>query len=130
MIRCDQFNINEAWIAFRINDEILVGKDGPCDMYVLLDAASGYLFGHVTSKIIDGAPLKKDIKSLIKKAYETKSQWPKLLIVIENSNAERIFQPFLERKGVLVKAVVQSDLESVIESLRKIWPWHWFEDSY
>lgn len=44
MLTPDQFRVNEVWIAVRINEEFLMVDDEPYDMYVLMDAASTYVF--------------------------------------------------------------------------------------
>jgi len=49
MFSPDDFRVNEAWIAFRANEEFLFVKDEPYDFYVLMDAASTYVFGHAVS---------------------------------------------------------------------------------
>ncbi len=40
----NQFRVNEAWIACRLQTLDRVAGD-PVDVYILLDAASGYVFG-------------------------------------------------------------------------------------
>ena len=40
MLTPDQFEVNDAWIAVRINEEFLFVKEDPYDMFVLMDAAS------------------------------------------------------------------------------------------
>ena len=47
MLAPDQFRVNEAWIAIRVNETFLFVKDEPYDIYVLIDAASAYVLGHV-----------------------------------------------------------------------------------
>ena len=126
MLATDQFHVNEAWIAVRINDEFLFGKNEPYDMYVLLDASSTYVFGHVLSRVIDEAPTEKDVEALLKKAWEAKNQWAEKLIVAKNSIAENIFRIQAEKIGISVKTVPLSDLDRIIDPLKEIWPWHWF----
>ncbi len=81
MLTPDQFHVNEVWIAIRVNEAFLFVKDEPYDIYVLIDAGSAYVFGHVLSRAVDDAPHEKDIEALFKKAWESKNQWAKQLIV-------------------------------------------------
>ena len=37
MLTPNQFRVNEAWIAVRINEEFLFVKDEPYDIYVLME---------------------------------------------------------------------------------------------
>ena len=36
MLTPDQFRVNEAWIAVRVNEAFLFVKDEPSDIYVLM----------------------------------------------------------------------------------------------
>ena len=81
MLTPDQFRVNEAWIAARINEAFLFVKDEPYDIYVLMDAASCYVLGHVLSRVVDDAPDDKDIQDLFQTAWQTKNQWAETLIV-------------------------------------------------
>ena len=67
MLTPDQFLVNEAWIAVRVNEAFLFVKDEPQDIYVLMDAASAYVLGNVLSRVADEAPHEKDIEILFKK---------------------------------------------------------------
>ena len=92
MLTPDQFRVNEVWIALRVNEAFLFVKDEPYDIYVLRDAASAYVLGHVLSRVVDEAPHEKDIEALFKKAWEAKNQWAEQLIVTENATAEDVFR--------------------------------------
>lgn len=85
MVTPDQFKVNEAWIAVRINQAFLLVKDEPYDIYMLMDAASAYVLGHVLSRVVDESPHDKDVEVLFTKAWKVKRQWAEKLIVPENS---------------------------------------------
>jgi len=67
MLTPDQFLVNEAWIAVRVNEAFLFVKDEPYDIYVLMDAASAYVLRHVLSRVVDEALHEKDIEVLFKR---------------------------------------------------------------
>lgn len=67
MLTPDQFRVNEAWIAIRVNEAFLFVKDEPYDIYVLMDAASAYVLGHVLSRVVDEAPHEKDVEALLER---------------------------------------------------------------
>jgi len=92
MLTPDQFSVNEAWIAIRINEGFMFVKDEPYDIYVLMDAASAYVLGNVLSKVVDEAPQEKDVEALFEEAWATKNQWAEKLIVPKNSIAENVFR--------------------------------------
>ena len=119
MLTPDQFRVNEAWIAVRINESFLFVKDEPYDMYVLMDAASCYILGHVLSKVTDQAPHEKDVESLFKKAWEAKNQWAEKLILTENSTAEDVFRKEAEKNSLSVRIVPLSDLETIVGPLKE-----------
>lgn len=119
MLTPDQFRVNEAWIAIRVNEGFLFVKDEPYDIYVLIDAASAYVLGHVLSRVVDEAPHERDVEALFKKAWEAKNQWAEQLIVTENSKAEGVFRTQAERIGVSVKIVPLSELEPIVGPLKE-----------
>ena len=75
MLTPDQFRVNEAWIAVRVNEEFLFVQDEPYDIYVLMDAASCYVLGHVLSRVVDEAPEENDVEELFQTAFQAKNQW-------------------------------------------------------
>ena len=119
MITPDQFSVNEAWIAVRINEEFMFVKDEPYDIYVLMDAASAYVLGHIVSKVVDEAPQEKDVKALFEKAWAMKNQWAEKLIVPENSIAKNVFRGQAEQNGLSVETVPLSDLDPIVGPLKE-----------
>ncbi len=120
MLTPDQFKVNEAWIAVRMNEEFLFVKDEPYDIYALVDAASAYVLGHVLSKVVDESPHDKDVEALFRKAWEAKNQWAEKLIVTENSIAEGVFRTQAEKNGLSVKIVPLPDLEPIVGPLKEL----------
>ena len=119
MLNPNQFRVNEAWIAVRINEEFLFVKDEPYDIYVLMDAASAYVLGYVLSQVVDEAPHENDVEALFRKAWEAKNQWAEKLIVTENSIAEHVFRTQAEKNGLSFEIVPLSDLEPIVGPLKE-----------
>jgi len=119
MLTPDQFRVNEAWIVVRVNEAFLFVKDEPYDIYVLIDAASCYVFGHVLSRVTNEAPHEKDVEALFKKAWEAKNQWAEKLILTENSIAEDVFRKQAEQNSLSVSIVPLSDLELIVGPLKE-----------
>jgi len=119
MLTPDQFRVNETWIAIPVNEGFLFVKDDPYDVYVLIDAASAYVLGHVLSRVVDEAPQEKDVADLFKKAWKAKNQWAKELIITSNLKAERVFKKQAEKNGLSVKVVSLSELEPIIGPLKE-----------
>lgn len=119
MLTPDQFRVNEVWIALRVNEEFIFVKDEPYDIYVLMDAASAYVLGHVLSRVVDEAPHEKDVESLFRKAWEAKNQWAEQLIITENSTTEDVFRKQAEKNGLSVKTIPLSELEPIVGPLKE-----------
>jgi hypothetical protein len=115
----DQFEVNDAWIAVRINEEFLFVKEDPYDMFVLMDAASTYVLGFVFSRVVDEAPAVKEVEDLFKKAWEAKRQWAKKLIVTDDSIASNVFIQEAEKHGVPFDIVPISKLSPIIGPLKE-----------
>ena len=120
MLTPDQFKVNEVWIAVKINKTNLFVKDGPYDIYVLMDAASSYVFGHVFSKGVDKAPLERAVEILFRKAWDAKSQWSKKLIVPEEFPEENVFRIEAEKNGISFETVPISELAPIVEPLKQL----------
>jgi hypothetical protein len=119
MLTPDQFHVNEVWIVIRINEKFLFVKDEPYDIYVLIDAASAYVLGHVLSRVVDETPQKKEVEALFKKAWKAKNQWAKKLMVTENSIATDVFRKQAEDNGLSVEMVPLADLEPIVGPLKE-----------
>lgn len=121
MLHPNQFEVNEAWIAFKVNgdESFITVADEPYDMYVLMDAASTYVLGHIISRTADGTPQEKEVEDIFNKAWQTKKQWPKKFIITENSTADKTFRKQAEKNGLPTEYVPLSDLESIVSPLKE-----------
>ena len=117
MLTPDQFRVNEVWIAIRINESFCFVQDEPYDIYVLMDAASTYVFGQVLSKVVDEVPHEKDVETLFKKAWAAKRQWPKRIIVPANDIAENVFRMQAEKNGLFFETIPLSELTPIVGPL-------------
>ncbi|PZN80505.1 MAG: hypothetical protein DM484_09770 [Candidatus Methylumidiphilus alinenensis] len=119
MLKPDQFKVNEAWIAIKINDKFLCLEDEFYDVYMLMDAASTFVLGHLLSRVDDVTPQEEDVKKIFKDAWGVKRQWPKKLIMPENSVAEDVFKAQAKNKGIKFIAVPLLDLSPIVEPLKQ-----------
>ena len=119
MLEPSDFAVNEAWIAFRANDSFLLVKNEPYDVYILMDAASTYVLGHVLSKTVDGSPDARDVAALFREAWSAKRQWAKQLIVPEGSLAEGVFKNQAEKSGLAFSAVPFAELLAIMAPLKE-----------
>lgn len=110
-IQHNQFRVNEAWIACRLQTLDTV-VDDPLDLYILLDAASGYIFGHLL--VLDEVPSAEGTQALFRKAYETKRQWPTKLIATKLDPALDVFRAQADAAGFALEVVPEPYLEDII----------------
>jgi len=120
MLTPNQFRVNEVWIAFRVNESFMFVQDEPYDIYVLMDAASAYAFGHVLVRVTDEIPKEKDIDTLFQKAWGAKRQWPEKLILAEDDPAQKIFRMQAEKNGLSFETVPLSDLSPIVEPMKEL----------
>lgn len=119
MITPNQFRVNEAWIAVRVNEEVLFVQDEAYYVYVLMDAASCYVFGHVLSHVVNEVPQGVDVKELFQTAFQAKNQWAYFLILTGNSQTDDVFMKEAEKNGLSVKIMNESDLEPILGPLKE-----------
>jgi hypothetical protein len=120
MLTPNQFRVNEVWIAFRVNESFMFVQDEPYDIYVLMDAASAYAFGHVLARVTDEIPKEKDVDALFQEAWGAKRQWPRKLILAEDDPAKIIFRMQAEKNGLSFETVPLSDLSPIVEPMKEL----------
>lgn len=115
-IQHDQFRVNEAWIIFRLQTLDTIAGD-PFDIYVLMDAASGYIFGHLLVR--DEAPSAQETQALFKKAHKTKRAWPTKLIAEKLDPALGIFQAQAQAAGFALEVVPTTYLKDMMAPVQQ-----------
>ena len=82
MLEPNQFYVNEAWIAFKLNGApVRTDKDGNFNCIALMDAASCFMLGTTFVSVNDTEPSQLVIRQLLKKAQAHKQQLPKTLFI-------------------------------------------------
>jgi len=77
-----QFEVNEAWIAFQLNDTpISTETDGSFNSICLMDAASCYLLGTELVSTSQLEPSQKQARSMLAAAWAHKEQYPRTLFL-------------------------------------------------
>jgi len=119
MLKAHNFEVNEAWIAVRVNKNDFLVENEPYTIHALIDAASCYVLGFTLSPVASGAPEQSDVDVLFKKAWAAKKEWAKKLIIEEGSVAEFVFRKQAKQNGLTVEIRPQSDLIPIIGDLIK-----------
>ena len=82
MLHPKQFEVNEAWIAFRLNvAPIRTELDGDFNCLALMDAASCFILGSEFIPVTAPEPTRAQFRRLLKNAQLHKQQLPKKLFI-------------------------------------------------
>jgi len=122
MLTPNQFQVNEAWIVFKLNDEPLNLAEGQFNMYVVMDSGSTYVFGQLFAKLPSSSPAPSDIEDIFKKVFAEAKTWPSKLIVASNIPENNNFTKVAKRHGIVVQRVPESKLYSFINPVKESIP--------
>lgn len=91
MLHPKQFEVNEAWIAFRLNNApIRTERDGDFNCIALMDAASCFILGSEFIPVTVSEPTRAQFRRLLKGARRHKQQLPKTLFVPREDVADQV----------------------------------------
>ena len=89
MLHPKDFEVNEVWIAFRINDApIRTDRDGDFNCFVLMDAASCFILGMELTPVAAAEPSRAQFRKLLKNAQSHKNQLPETLFIAREDVAD------------------------------------------
>jgi hypothetical protein len=91
MLHPKQFEVNEVWIAFRLNNApIRTERDGDFNCIALMDAASCFILGSEFIPVTVSEPTRAQFRRLLKDARRHKQQLPKTLFVPREDVADQV----------------------------------------
>jgi hypothetical protein len=106
----NQFHVNEAWIAFKLNDApIHTESDGDFNFIALMDAASCFILSSAPVPASAKEPSKMEVRRLLKKGQAHKQQLPKTLFIPSDQPAN-LLTVEAERQGITVVRVPEDQL--------------------
>jgi hypothetical protein len=118
MLHPNQFRVNEAWIAFKLNDAPLATEsDGDFNLVALMDAASCFILSTAPVLVSLAEPSRLDAKQLLEKGRAQGKQWPEKLILPRELVASHLLSE-AGLQGVIVERVAEIDLEVFIGEAR------------
>lgn len=119
MLHPNQFQVNEAWLAFKLNDEpIHTELDGDFDFIALMDAASCFILSSVPVAAHFAEPTQLESRRLLKEGKARKMQLPKTLFVPTEQLAQFLVAE-AERFGIEVVRVEEHQLLAFIGEARE-----------
>ena len=119
MLHPNQFQVNEAWIAFKLNDgPIHTEQDGAFDFIALMDAASCFILSSAPVPATVAEPTKLESKRLLKQGQAHKKQLPTTLFVPAGQPAQFLAAE-AQRQGIEVVRVEEDQLLLFIGEARE-----------
>ena len=110
MLHPSQFQVNEAWIAFTLNDvPIATGSDGDFNFVTLMDAASCFILSSALVSATAAELSKMEAKRLLKEGEAHKQQLPKTLFIPRERPAG-VLSAEAERRGITVVRLPMDEL--------------------
>ncbi len=119
MLDPNQFNVNDAWLVFRLNDApINTERDGSFNAVCLMDAASCFILATAMVPAQHREPSELEVKRLFKTAWAQKRQFPSKLFV-PVGQFDTAFPAQAERNGVSIVTVAESELSAFTDEARQ-----------
>ena len=119
MLHPNQFHVNEAWIAFKLNDvPICTESDGDFNFIALMDAASCFILSSAPVPTNAAEPSKMEAKRLLKEGQAHKQQLPESLFIPSDQPAA-LLSAEAKRQGITVVRVPEDQLLLFIGEARE-----------
>ena len=119
MLHPNQFHVNQAWIAFKLNDTpVSTEADGHFDIVALMDAASCFILSSALVPVGMTGPSKVEAKRLLKEGQAHKQQLPKTLFISSGQPA-KFLTVEAERQGIKIVGVPDDQLVIFVGEARE-----------
>jgi hypothetical protein len=119
MLHPKQFEVNEAWIAFRLNGAtIRTERDGDFNCIALMDAASCFILCSEFIPVTAAEPTTAQFRRMLKDAKRHKQQLPKTLFVPREDVADRVTREAAQQSIDVVR-IAESELLIFIGEARE-----------
>lgn len=119
MLHPSQFEVNDAWIAFRLNNApIRTERDGDFNCIALMDAASCFILGSELIPATAAQPTRAQFRRLLEGAKRHKQQLPRTLFVPREEVADQVTLE-ATRQSIDVVRVPENELLIFIGESRK-----------
>ncbi len=110
MLHPKHFEVNEAWIAFRLNNvPIRTERDGDFNCIALMDAASCFILGSELIPVTAAEPTRAQFRRILKNAQRHKQQLPRTLFIPREDVADLVTREAAQQNIDVVR-VSESEL--------------------
>lgn len=119
MLHPSQFQVNEAWVIFKLNDvPIHTEEDGDFNFIALMDAASCFILSSISTPVSSVEPSSLESRRLLKEGQAHKNQVPMTLFIPDDQPAVSLSAE-AERQGITVVRVPEHQLLLFIGEARE-----------
>jgi hypothetical protein len=119
MLHPEQFEVNEAWIAFRLNSSpVRTELDGDFNCLALIDAASCFILGSEFLPVTAAEPSCTQFRKLLQKARAHKQELPRTLLIAHGDAADAMTRE-ATRQNIEVVRVAENELLIFIGEARQ-----------
>jgi hypothetical protein len=119
MLHPQQFEVNEAWIAFRLNGApVRTERDGDFNCLALMDAASCFILGSQFIAATAAEPTRAQFRHLLQEAARHKQQLPTTLLIAREDVADLMTRE-ATHQNIDVVRVPESELLVFIAEARR-----------
>ena len=119
MLHPNQFQVNEAWIAFKLNDTpISTEADGHFDIVALMDAASCFIVSTALVPVGITGPSKVEAKRLFQEGQTHNQQLPTTLF-LSGGQPAKFLTAEAERQGITVVPIPDDQLVMFVGEARE-----------
>jgi hypothetical protein len=118
MLHPNDYQVNETWIMFQLNDApIITDMDGDFSVFALMDAASCFILGvgYVSTNAKEMSQM--EVERLLNIGYGHKEEFPTELI-IPNNQVANVLSHEAEKRGISVVRVPEEQLQVFIGDAR------------
>ena len=117
MLHPDQFEIDEAWIAFKLNEApVATERDGDFDVVALMDAASCFIVASTLIPLRSAGLSEHEASGLLDEAQSHHQRLPATLFVSGEQPSQLLHEA--ERRGITVVPVPADQLSVFVGEAR------------
>ncbi len=118
MLNPNQFHVNEAWVAFKLNESpIKTERDGAFNCIGLMDAGSCFMLTFVFISERSSEPTAEESKVLLEKGRALKNELPKTLFILKTERLP-LLSAEAERQGITVVHISPDQATAFISEAR------------
>lgn len=113
------FEVNQAWIAFKINSRPLKTGEGDFNVFVIIDAASTFILGQAFAPAGEESPDESEVEPIFLEGWSHHQRWPERLILPGRHSPDNSFAKVATQHGITVVDMTEKELRPILSEPRK-----------